>query len=99
MEYMIFNDLTSSQNAELAIETIGGLPIIGNRASDGVPQPDKQKTEKWDTPRQRKDGKYILARLPISFRTAYAEHEAQFDNDYPHVIEEYSSDWFDEVTE
>jgi len=94
MEYMIFNTQTLAENAELAIEQIGQLPIIGNRASDGVPQPDKQQTEKWDTPRQRLDGKYILARLPLSFRVAYAEHETQFDIDYPHVIEEYSVDWF-----
>ena len=99
MEYMIFDTKTIAENAELAIETIGQFPIIGNRASDGEPQPTKQKTEKWDTPRQRKDGKWILTRLSLAFRTTYAEQEAEFDSDYPHVIEEYSNDWFDEELE
>jgi len=99
MEYMIFNTLEIAENAELAIEQIGQLPIIGKRASDGEPQPTKQKTEKWDTPRQRKDGKWILARLPIACRTANAEQKAEFDSNYPHVIEEYNPDWFDEVLE
>ena len=96
---MIFETLEIAENAELAIEQIGQFPIIGLRASDGEPQPEKQKTEKWDTPRQRKDGKWILTRLPLAFRTQYAEHEAEFDSNYPHVIEEYNPDWFDEGLE
>ena len=94
MEYMIFNTQSLAQDACDEIAQIGQLPIVGLRASDGQPQPDKQKTTAWDIPRQRLDGKWVVARLPLTFRQQYAENEAEFDASYPHVIEEYSSDWF-----
>lgn len=34
--------------------------IIGKRASDGVDQPDAARTETWDTPRQRQDGRWVV---------------------------------------
>ena len=94
MEYMIFNTQSLAQGACDAIASIGQFPLIGVRASDGTPQPEKQKTTAWDIPRERLDGKWIVARLPILFREQHAEHEAEFDNDYSHVIENYSNDWF-----
>ena len=99
MEYMIFDTEQIALNAESAIETIGQLPIVGIRISDGEPQPTKQKTEKWGIPRQRLDNKWVLARLPLYFRVACAEHEALFDANYPHIIEEFSDDWFSEVAD
>lgn len=100
MEYMIFEDLTTAENAELAIEQIGKLPLAGLRASDGVPQPQKAKTEIWDTPRQRKDGKYILARPTKKIRDGYPKEIVDgFVINFPHVIEEYNADWFDKVAE
>jgi lipocalin len=99
MEYMIFDTQSLAQGACDAIAQIGQFPLIGVRASDGTPQPEKQKTTAWDIPRQRLDGKWIVARLPLSFREQYAEHEAEFDANFPHVIEEYSNEWFAEVTE
>lgn len=95
MEYMVFNDLITAENAELAIEQIGQLPIIGINALTGELKPENQKTEKWDIPKKRKDGKYVLRRLPIEFREKYADRESQFDSTYPHVIEEYNENWFD----
>ena len=35
--------------------------IVGKRASDGVAMPDAARTETWDVPRQRLDGKWIVA--------------------------------------
>ena len=96
MEYMIFNTEVLAQGACDAIVQIGQFPIIGLRASDGVPMPNNQKTEIWDSPKQRLDGKWIVARLPLSFRVSYAENESVFDANFPHVIEEYSNDWFDQ---
>ena len=95
MEYMVFNDITTSENAELAIEQIGKLPIIGTNALTKELSPENQKTEKWDIPKKRKDGKYVLKRLPTEFRVKYADRESQFDSTYPHVIEEYDENWFE----
>lgn len=35
--------------------------IVGKRASDGIAMPDAARTETWDIPRQRLDGKWIVA--------------------------------------
>lgn len=34
--------------------------IIGKRPSDGIAMPDAARTETWDTPRQRLDGKWVV---------------------------------------
>ncbi len=39
--------------------------IIGQRASDGAPMPDAAKTLTWDIPRQRRDGKWVVAHCDL----------------------------------
>lgn len=34
--------------------------VIGQRLSDGAPMPDAARTQTWDVPRQRLDGKWVV---------------------------------------
>lgn len=96
MEYMIFATEEIANNAELAIRQIGGFPVVGINAKTNLPEPDKQKTVKWATPQQRKDGKWVIPRLPLKFRNQYKEEEEYFDANFPHIIEESNGDWFEQ---
>ena len=95
MEYYVFDTEQLALDAEAAINTIGGAPITGNRSSDGLPQPDKQKTERWAIPKERLDGKWVFPRVIESIRETYSEEVTSgFDSNFPHTIEIYNSDWF-----
>jgi hypothetical protein len=37
--------------------------VVGRRASDGADMPDAARTETWDVPLQRSDGKWIVAHV------------------------------------
>lgn len=95
MEYYVFDSEQVALAAEEAISVLGGAPITGNRSSDGSPQPDKQKTERWAIPRERLDGKWVFPRVPEIVRNTYSESTLDsFNTNFPHVIEIHNSDWF-----
>jgi len=56
-----------------------GLDMRGKPAAD-----DKQKTERWDVPRQRLDGKWVYARPPDESIVGTPHY----------TIEEYTDEWF-----
>jgi hypothetical protein len=37
--------------------------VVGKRVSDGMSMPDSAHTETWDIPRQRLDGKWVVAHV------------------------------------
>lgn len=95
MEYYIFNTEQEAINAENFISNIAGFPIVCNNAKTGLPEPNKQKVERWAVPRQRLDGKWCFQRVPADEINKVPQQVIdQFQTDHPHTIEEYSENWF-----
>ena len=95
MEYYVFNTEQEAIEAEAYISAVGNYPRTGQNAKTGTPEPGKQKAERWAIPKQRQDGKWIFQRIPEAIRNQYPESvRNNFINNYPHAVEEYSEDWF-----
>jgi hypothetical protein len=95
IEYYVFNDEQTAIAAESMICQLGQTPITGINAATGLPEPTKQKTERWAIPQQRLDGKWVFQRVPESMRANIPEEQQQaFNTNYPHIIETYNPEWF-----
>jgi hypothetical protein len=100
IEYYVFDTEATAISAELYIRQVGQMPITGVNALTGELQPHAAKTEQWATPAQRLDGKWCFARVPANVRANIpAPVQAAFDTNYPHVVETYSTEWFEQITE
>jgi hypothetical protein len=94
-EYYVFDNEATAIAAEAMICQIGQTPIIGINVATGLPEPDKQKTERWAIPQQRVDGKWVFARVPLETRQNIPEAQQEaFNNAFPHLLEEYKDNWF-----
>lgn len=95
MMYYVFNTEQEAINAEAAISNIGGVPIVGNNAKTGDPEPTKQHTTRWAVPQQRLDGKWVFPVVPDAIIAQYGQAAADYFNaTFPHTKEEYNSNWF-----
>lgn len=93
-QYYVFETQQEALKAEMYISTIGNFPII-NVDDKGVPQPNKQKTERWATPIQRLDGKWLFERVPIEIAHNYPQEVLEnFSTKHNYTIETYSDEWF-----
>lgn len=93
--YYVFDDEQTAIDAEAYICTIAQTPIVGRNAKTGQLEPNKAKTEKWATPQQRLDGKWVFPIIPDAIASQYPQSVTDnFNSTHTNVKEEYSSDWF-----
>lgn len=94
IQYYVFETEQEALSAEMDISTIGNFPIT-NVDFNGVPQLDKQKTERWAIPIQRLDGKWVFPRVPIEIAHTYPQEVLQnFAYKHNYTIEAYFDEWF-----
>jgi hypothetical protein len=89
-KYYVFETEHLVIEAEAHIRQASNMPVIGKNQKTGEPELTKTKTEKWATPKQRLDGKWII---PIINRVDF-NVDVEFDTKFPNTIENYNSKWF-----
>lgn len=105
VNYLVFETKDHADSAEQTIFSFGasaaadaGFEVTEEGISNyrrGVPQADK--TTKWDTPRQRADGKWVIAHPELN---CLAKREPSMleallaQITVPYEKEEYQNDWF-----
>lgn len=100
IEYYVFEDKQTAIAAEAMICQIGQTPIVGINAKTGLPEPTKQKTERWAIPQQRMDGKWVFKRVPQKMRDNIPlEQQDAWDKAFPHTIETATTEWWPTPTE
>ena len=100
IEYYVFDTEATATAAEAAICQIGQTPIVGINAATGLPEPEKQKTERWAIPQQRLDGKWVFPVVPKTITDNYPQSVRDgFNLAFPNIIETYSETWFNPITE
>jgi len=93
--YYVFDDETTAIDAEAYICTIAQVPIVGRNAKTGQLEPNKAKTERWATPQERLDGKWVFPIIPDAIAYQYPPEVATaFNTNYPNTREEYDQAWF-----
>jgi hypothetical protein len=60
MKYRIFNTEAEAIAAEAQVAAAIGCIKIGTNAKTGLPAPDAQATERWATPQQITDGRWVF---------------------------------------
>lgn len=95
MECYVFDTLNDAQALLDYINQVGQVPIIGRNAATGELEPDKSKTETWDTIEQRiTDNKYYFSRVPVSISSQYPQSVIDnMYNNYNFTVEEYDLTW------
>ena len=101
LECYVFDTLEVAEDALDYINTTGNLPMTGKNALTGELEPNKAKMETWAEIKQRiTDNKYWFPRVSEVFRSQYTQEVIDtFATNYPHVVENYSSDWVEQVSE
>ena len=100
MEYYVFDTEATAIAAEAMICQLGQTPVTGINAATGLPEPTKQKTERWAIPRQRLDGKWVFQRVPEAMRANIPQpQQSAFDAAYPHTVETESPEWWPQLEE
>lgn len=102
MKYYVFNNEEIAKGAENYICSCveKTFPIVGINAKTKKLENNKQKTVKWDKPKQRIDGKWIIAQVQVSDLLKCPQEKIdEFLNTFKAIIEEYSNEWFPAVGE
>jgi hypothetical protein len=60
MKYRIFETEAEAIAAEAQVATDIGCAKVGVNAKTGLPEPDAQVTERWATPQQITDGRWVF---------------------------------------
>jgi len=60
MKYRIFNTEQEAAAAEAQVAHDVGCIKVGVNAKTGLPEPDKQATERWAIPQQIADGRWVF---------------------------------------
>lgn len=101
--FLVFDAEAEALAIERAIYDFGAQVALAagyNVSADGISgqssgqtRADAQKTSAWDTPRQRLDGKWIVAHPET--HPSYPDYQAGIDAMVAaFTVEEYSSEWF-----
>ena len=89
-EYYVFNTQSIAQSACDYIDQKAGLPWIEYSESG-----KEIRTEHWDTPKQRVDGKWIVSRLSSIYSHLYTQDDVNYFNaTFPYSLEVYTETWF-----
>ena len=60
MKYRVFNTEQEALDAEAQVAKEIGCTKVGVNAKTGLPEPEKQVTERWAIPRQIQDGRWVF---------------------------------------
>lgn len=93
--FYVFDTEQEAMEAEYYISNIAGFPWTPVRGDSNIPYENAQKTERWDIPRQRMDGKWVFISIPDDRLSGYPQGAIDgFVNGFTYVIEEINDDWF-----
>jgi len=100
MLYYVFKTEQHALYAEKYISQLGGAPITGVSASTHKQQPNKCKTTRWAIPQERSDGKWVFPYVGDDRVSQFPQTILNyFTTNFPHIKEEYDSNWFPEIEE
>ena len=95
MLYYVFETEEIAEGAEQYISQLGGVPIPSINAETGEIDTKAVMTERWATPKQRLDGKWVFPYVGDEKVSQYPSSVASyFEENFPNTKEEYNENWF-----